>query len=108
MDQAKREELEKSLYTRIAACVTQHRSEAAQSAARCSRPRIGVFAPGGVLRDGAWQVYGLDQPITDAVFEAGGFPLGIASIPVIRGLDTLEILADPDAFPPRFHALVPI
>jgi len=108
MDQSKREELEKSLCTRIAACVTQHRSEATQPAARCSRPRIGVFAPGGILRDGAWQVYGLDQPIADAVFEAGGFPLGIASIPVIRGLDTFEIFADPDAFRVVFDALWPM
>ena len=59
MDQAKREELEKSLCTRIAAWVTEHRSETAV----CCRPRIGLFAAGGILRDGAWQVYGLDQPI---------------------------------------------
>ncbi len=108
MDQAKREELEKSLCTRIAAWVTEHRSEAVLPAAHCDRPRIGLFAPGGILRDGAWQVYGLDQPITDAVFEAGGFPLGIASIPVIRGLDTFEIFADPDAFRAVFDALWPM
>lgn len=108
MDQSKREELEKSLCTRIAACVTQHQSEAALPAAGCSRPRIGLFAPSGILRDGAWQVYGLDQPITDAVFEAGGFPLGIASIPVIRGMDTFEILADADAFRAVFDALWPM
>jgi len=53
-------------------------------------------------------VYGLDQPITDAVFEAGGFPLGIASIPLIRGLDTFEIFADPDAFRVVFDALWPM
>jgi len=60
MNQTKREELEKSLCTRIAACVTQHRSEAALPAAPCRRPRIGLFAQGGILRDGAWQVDGLD------------------------------------------------
>jgi len=60
------------------------------------------------LRDGAWQVYGLDQPIADAVFEAGGFPLGIPGIPVIRGLDTFEIFADPDAFRALFDALWPM
>lgn len=108
MNQTKREELEKSLCTRIAACVAQHLSEAALPAAPCSRPRIGLLASSGVLRDGAWQVYGLDQPITDAVFEAGGFPLGIASIPVIRGLDTFEVFADPDAFRAVFEALWPI
>src|SRR5258708_7306315 len=108
MNQTKQEELEKSLCTRIAACVAQHLSEAALSTAPCSRPRIGLFASSGILREGAWQVYGLDQPITDAVFEAGGFPLGIASIPVIRGLDTFEILADPDAFQAVFDVLWPI
>src|SRR5213080_3828962 len=108
MDQEKQEELEKSLCTRIAACVTEHRPEAALPAARCGRPRIGLFAQSGILRDGAWQVYGLDQPITDAVFEAGGFPLGIPGIPVIRGLDTFEIFADPDAFRAVFDALWPM
>jgi putative glutamine amidotransferase len=108
MDQAKREELEKSLCTRIAACVTQHQTAAALPAAGSSRPRVGLFAQGGILRDGAWQVYGLDQPITDAVFEAGGFPLGIPSIPVIRGLDTFEIFADPDAFRAVFDTLWPM
>lgn len=107
MDQAKREELEQSLCTRIAACVTQHRSEGMPPVAS-SRPRIGIFAQGGILRDGAWQVYGLDQPIADAVFEAGGFPLGIPGIPVIRGLDTFEIFADPDAFRAVFDALWPL
>jgi putative glutamine amidotransferase len=108
MDQAKREELEQSLCTRIAACVTQHLSEATLPAERCGRPRIGLFAQGGILRDGAWQVYGLDQPIADAVFEAGGFPLGIPGVPVIRGLDTFEIFADPDAFRAVFDALWPM
>jgi gamma-glutamyl-gamma-aminobutyrate hydrolase PuuD len=108
MDQAQREELEKSLCTRIAACVTQHRSKAARPAARGSRPRIGLFAQRGILRDGAWQVYGLDQPIADAVFEAGGFPFGIPSIRAIRGLDTFEIFADADAFRAVFDALWPI
>jgi len=109
MNHTKREELEKSLCTRIAACVAQHLSEAAlPAAAPCSRPRIGLFASSGILRDGAWQVYGLDQPISDAVFNAGGFPLGIASIPVIRGLDTFEIFADPDAFQAVFDALWPM
>jgi putative glutamine amidotransferase len=107
MDQAKREELEKSLCTRIAACVTQHRSEGTLPIAG-SRPRIGLFAQGGILRDGAWQVYGLDQPIADAVFEAGGFPLGIPGILVIRGLDTFEVFADPDAFRAVFDALWPL
>ena len=108
MDQSKREEPEKSLCTRIAACITQHLSEVSLPATCCNRPRIGLFAPSGILRDGAWQVYGLDQPITDAVFEAGGFPLGIASIPVIRGMDTFEILADADAFRAVFDALWPM
>src|SRR5436305_7528543 len=108
MNHTKREELEKSLCTRIAACVAQHLSEAALPAAPCSRPRIGLLASSGILRDGAWQVYGLDQPITDAIFEAGGFPLGIASIPVIRGLDTFEILADSDAFRAVFDELWPM
>ncbi len=48
------------LHRSIAACVTHHRSEAARLAAPCSRPRIGLFAQGGILRDGAWQVCGLD------------------------------------------------
>jgi putative glutamine amidotransferase len=107
MDQAKREELEQSLCTRIAACVAQYRSEGMLPIAG-SRPRIGLFAQGGILRDGAWQVYGLDQPIADAVFEAGGFPLGVPGIPVIRGLDTFEIFADPDAFRAVFDMLWPM
>ncbi len=91
MDQSKREEPEKSLCTRIAACFTQHRSEAARPAAVCGRPRIGLFAQGGILRDGAWQVYRLDQPITDAVFEAGGFPLGHQHLRSIAGTDDFQL-----------------
>lgn len=60
MNQTKRAELEKSLCTRIAAYVTQHRSEAALPTAPCSRPHIGLFTQGGILRDRAWQVDGLD------------------------------------------------
>jgi putative glutamine amidotransferase len=108
MNQTKREELEQSLSTHIAACVVQHLQEAALPATSCHRPRIGLFASGGILRDGGWQVYGLDQPISDAVFHAGGFPLGIASVPVIRGLDAFEIFADPDAFQAVFDALWPL
>lgn len=69
MNQLQREELEQSLCTHIAACVTQLRSEAAHPAAPCKRPRIGPFAQGGILRDGAWQGDGLDvfsqEPIGD-------------------------------------------
>jgi putative glutamine amidotransferase len=108
MEQSKREELEKSLSARIAACITQHRAEIALPAAHCGRPRIGMFAQNGILRDGAWQVYGLDLPIADAIFEAGGFPFGIPGIPVIRGLDTFEVFADLDAFRAVFDTLWPM
>lgn len=60
MNQTQREGLEQSRCTRIAACVTQLRSEAALPTAPCNRPRIGLFAQGGILRDGAWQGDGLD------------------------------------------------
>jgi len=106
MDQSNRKNEGEALSSRIAACLAQQRSEALP-AEHCARPRIGLFAPGGVMRDGAWQVYGLDQPIADAVFEAGGFPLGIAGIPIIRGLDTFEIFTDADAFQAVFDVLWP-
>src|SRR5690348_6787133 len=95
-----------TLSARIAASMTQRRAGVPASE-QGARPLIGVFAPGGTLRDGAWQVYGLDQPITDAVFGAGGFPLGIAGLPIIRGLDTFEVFSDADAFRAVFDVLWP-
>lgn len=95
-----------ALSIRIADGMTQQRAGVPASE-RSARPLIGVFAPGGILRDGAWQVYGLDQPVTDAIFGAGGFPLGIAGMPVIRGLDTFEIFSDADAFRAVFDVLWP-
>ena len=53
----------------IAAGVTQLRSVAAHPAAPGNRPRIGLFAQGGIVRDRAWQGDGLDdfsqEPIGD-------------------------------------------
>jgi hypothetical protein len=55
MNRTQREELEQSRCTRIAPCATQHRSGATLPTAPCNRPRIGLFAQGGIERDGAWQ-----------------------------------------------------
>ena len=43
------------MHRNIAVGVIQLRSEAALPAAPCDRPRIGLFAQGGIVRDRAWQ-----------------------------------------------------
>lgn len=108
MDQPNQEELEQSLCARISRCIAGSPNAAHSPMAQRARPRIGLFAPGGVLREGAWQVYGMDQPLSNALFEAGGFPIGLAGIPFIRGLDTFEVLAEPDAFRLVFDTLWPL
>src|ERR1700680_2481270 len=40
-------------------------------AARGARPRIGVLAAAGALREGGWPVYGSDAPTMHAILEAG-------------------------------------
>jgi hypothetical protein len=52
MNHTQQEELEQSVCTRIAPCVTQLLSEAKLPAALCHKPRIGLFAQDGILWDG--------------------------------------------------------
>jgi hypothetical protein len=57
------------VHRNIAGCVIQLRPEAAQPAAPGNRPRIGLFAKDGIVRDRAWQGDRLDvfsqEPIDD-------------------------------------------
>ncbi|HEY6411159.1 MAG TPA: hypothetical protein VIY29_27180, partial [Ktedonobacteraceae bacterium] len=38
------------------------------------RPRIGILAAQGHLRDGGWPAFSGDAPTVHAILEAGGFP----------------------------------
>src|SRR5258708_28181884 len=55
------------------------------NATRGPRPRIGVLAAGGTLRDGGWPVYGSDAPTVHAILEAGGLPCLIPALPFLEG-----------------------
>ena len=46
------------------------------------RPRIGILAAQGHLRDGGWPTYGGDAPTVQAILEAGGFPCLIPTLPL--------------------------
>jgi len=72
------------------------------------RPRIGILAAQGHLRDGGWPSYGGDAPTVQAILEAGGFPCLIPTLPLIEGYDPLQLLSDNHAFPLHFGVLWPV
>ncbi len=76
--------------------------------ARRTRPRIGILASRGYLRDGGWPIYGGDAPIVHAVLDAGGCPCLIPALPVLEGYDPFQLLTDDPAFEVFFHLLWPV
>ena len=75
---------------------------------RRERPRIGILAAQGHLRDGGWPAYGGDAPTVQAILEAGGFPYLIPTLPLIEGYDPLQLLSDDHAFALLFEVLWPV
>src|SRR5260221_1881227 len=65
-----------------------------RDAARGPRPRIGVLAVGGTLRDGGWPVYGSDAPTAPSILEAGGPPSPNPAAPLLAGHASLHRLND--------------
>src|SRR5260370_6434767 len=61
-------------------------------AARGPRPRIGVLAASGTLRDGGWPVYGSHAPTAHAILEAGGTPRLPPALPSLGGHHPLHLL----------------
>src|SRR5260370_11335398 len=57
------------------------------NATRCQRPRIGVLAVGGTLRDGGWPGYCSDAPTAHAILEAGGPSFPTPPLPLAGGYD---------------------
>jgi Peptidase C26 len=72
------------------------------------RPRIGILAAQGYLRDGGWPSYGGDAPTVHAILEAGGFPYLIPTLPLIEGYDPLQLLGDDHAFALLFGVIWPV
>src|SRR5260370_22843013 len=72
------------------------------------RPRIGILAARGYLRDGGWPSYGGDAPTVQAVLEAGGLPCLIPTLPLIEGYDPLQLLSDDRAFALLFRVIWPV
>ena len=63
------------------------------------RPRIGLVARSGTLRDGGWPVYGADAPTAHAILEAGGFPRLIPALPLLPGYDPLRMCQEDGPIP---------
>ncbi len=74
----------------------------------CQRPRIGVLAAPGTLRDGGWPVYGSDAPTVHAILEAGGLPCPIPALPLLEGYDPVQLLRDERAFALLFDVFWPM
>ena len=74
----------------------------------CDRPRIGVLATSGILRDGGWPVYGGDAPTVHAILEAGGFPCLIPLLPLLEGYDPALLRGDDPTFELLFDVLWPV
>ena len=72
------------------------------------RPRIGVLAAQGYIRDGGWPSYSGDGPSVHAVLEAGGMPCLIPTLPLIEGYDPLQLLSDDRTFALLFRVLWPV
>ncbi len=72
------------------------------------RPRIGILSGSGSMRDGGWPVYAGDAATVNAIFEAGGYPIIIPTLPIIAGYDTFSILSDDDAFEEVFSVVWPL
>src|SRR5258707_10884844 len=79
-----------------------------RDAARGPRPRIGVLAVGGTLRDGGWPVYGSDAPTAHAILEAGGLPCLIPALPLLEGYHPLQIPTDDHTFRLLLHVVWPV
>jgi hypothetical protein len=78
-------EAEEQLFARIAAALEGQRPPRSARQPARDRPRIGVFAGRGTLREGAWQVYGADQYTIEAIAEAGGYPQVLPTFPIVPG-----------------------
>src|SRR5258708_17867563 len=78
------------------------------NATRCQRPRIGVLAASGTLRDGGWPVYGSDAPTAHAILEAGGIPCLIPALPLLEGYDPLQLLRDEHTSALLFAVIWPV
>src|SRR5260370_36583703 len=78
------------------------------NATRGPRPRIGVLAAGGTLRDGRWPVYGSDAPTVHAILEAGGLPCLIPTLPFLEGYDPLQLFHDDHTFALLFEVFWPM
>jgi gamma-glutamyl-gamma-aminobutyrate hydrolase PuuD len=72
------------------------------------RPRIGILAARGHLRDGGWPSYGGDAPTVQAILEAGGFLCLIPTFPLIEGYDPLQLLSDDHAIAQLFGVIWPV
>src|SRR5947207_1721760 len=72
------------------------------------RPRIGILSSSGCLRDGGWPIYAGDAATIHAIFEAGGYPVIIPTLPLIQGYDPFNILTDDDAFEEVFSIIWPM
>src|SRR5258708_23982315 len=68
------------------------------NATTCQRPRIGVLAAGGTLRDGGWPVYSSDAPTAHAILEAGVLPRLIPAPPLLGGYDPLQLFPEYHTF----------
>ena len=73
-----------------------------------ARPRIGVLAARGVLRDAGWPVYGGDAPTAHALLEAGGWPCLIPPLPLLPGYDPLQLFRDDHTFALCFEVFWPL
>ncbi len=74
--------------------------------AHSHRPRIGLLSTSGCLRDGGWPVYAGDAATVHAIFEAGGSPVLIPTLPIVLGgYDPFAILTDEDGFDDVFSVL---
>ena len=101
-------EVEEHLFARIAAAIEEQRALHSTERGGQDRPRIGVFASKGTLREGAWQGYSGDLYTIDAIAEAGGYPQELPAFPITPGLDPFDLLTDPDAFRFVFDTVWPV
>jgi putative glutamine amidotransferase len=101
-------EAEEQLFARIAAMLEEQRSIPSVRQASRDRPRIGIFAGRGTLRDGGWPVYVGDLHTVDAIAEAGGYPQELPTFPIAPGVDPFDLLTDYNTFRFIFDTVWPV
>lgn len=106
--QQRLKQAEYQLCLRAASLIEEQRGQREHPLSAQERPRIGIFASRGIIREGAWPSYAGDLHTVEAIAQAGGSPLLLPCFPIIPGLDIFDLLANENLFRSVFESIWPV